>query len=111
MAVWKYVVVKTGPREWPVIFPPHMIHVLMAESAIDYVMREVILERPDLTPEMYQSIRDNIKVVSAGDVVVSFEATHGKSESLRIQARESDYRMFSGIQYTHGITEEDNDDN
>lgn len=112
MAVWKYVVVKTGNREWPVIFPPNMVHVLMAESAIDYIMREVILERPGLTDDLYIKLREAIKVVAAGDVVVQFESTSGKSESLSVEARESDARMFACHQVTNGMVggEDSNDD-
>lgn len=90
----KYVMFKAEfagmERLVPIIFPDTLVHAMMADH-----MKALIKES--------FSVKGTISVVSAGDIDIVGVRTHGKSETLKCAAKQSDARVISEYDYMHGI--------
>ncbi len=105
---WKYVIMKVGNTEVPVIFPSRLVHCLIAENIKDYFVDEArtVTRGLDLPKGSTKKLRDEIVPVSAGDLELRVLSANGSSETLGIGARPNDKDAINAHPYTGGYISE-----
>lgn len=102
---WKYVIMRVGNAEVPVIFPDRMVHALVADALKGYFAAEaMIVMPPELrSRETRERLRSQIVPVSAGDCNLIVTEAFGKSDTLKLSARPHDESALNTHPYTGGI--------
>lgn len=102
----KYLIVKTGNREVPFIFPDDLVHAIMLESIKDYYARTAMLMANGmLGPKSLEEIRSAVVAVAGGDIVLDLSVCSGRSETCGVSARPGDAAHIASYPYTGGIVE------
>jgi hypothetical protein len=105
---WKYVIMKTGNREVPIIFPSSQTHSVMADAfKLMMVAEAQFMANGQLSPANLKTISDAVTVASAGECNIDCDYAGGKSETLKISSRSDDARRIAYHPYTHGLTDGD----
>jgi hypothetical protein len=101
---WKYIVMRTGNIETPIIFPERLVHVMVADAMKEYFVTEARLVMPVGMPEsVYERLRKEVTVVSAGQLEMIVRAAGGHSETLGLISRPNDKDVINSHPYTGGI--------
>lgn len=87
--MYKYIILRVGGRDVPIIFPDHLVHSLVVDAMKQYYIkeaRELGREWGPITP------------VAAGSVDLTVESCHGESTTLNLKPRENDaaYLQYGG---------------
>lgn len=78
---------------YPVIFPEQLTHSEVAKHMIHMITRDF-------------KVKDEVKVISAGQTIVDVLGCSGRSETLGISSREkADEWIINQMDYMHGIVE------
>lgn len=105
---WKYVIVRAGNQEVPVIFPDNLVHSLMADAMRHYFTKMAFeMSNKQLSVTALNDMYASIKAVAAGDITIDVGIASGKSESLGVESRDVDTNWIKSYVYHHGIAEED----
>lgn len=100
---WKYIIVRKGNQELPIIFPDSMVHSLMFKCIRAMTKAEIRTVYPMATKKMLEDAADSLVAVSAGSITLDVGATTGGSETLGVQARAEDAGAIQRFPYDHGI--------
>lgn len=100
---WKYVIVKVGNTEVPVIFPSRMVHALVVDHIKDYFVGEAKMVTPFLAKASLRQLRDQLVAVSAGECEIIVRSASGSSETLGIASRPDDKNRINMHPYTGGF--------
>jgi hypothetical protein len=99
---WKYIIAAAGNQEWPVIFPGSMVHRLMADRIKDYfAMAALEMSNGVLSPAALLKLREEVRIVSAGEISFDTGECTGGSDTLGVRAREHDASFIRSYTY-HG---------
>lgn len=104
---FKYIIVKKGNQELPIIFPDSMVHSLMFKCIRAMTKAEIKAMYPMATKKMLEDAADSLKVVGAGEITFDVGTATGSSETLGVQSRKGDKALIQSFPYTHGIMLED----
>lgn len=106
---WKYIVVRAGNQEVPVIFPEHMVHSLMSALMQEYFVAAAMTVMPAefRTDRVRDDIRKGVKAVAAGSITFDVGTCTGGSETLKLQSRQVDAELIAGYNYHHGVVPEE----
>lgn len=104
---FKYIIVKKGNQELPIIFPDSMVHSLMFKCIRAMTKAEIKAVYPMATDKMLKDAADSLEVVSAGSITIDVGATTGSSETLGKHSRPEDAAAIQAFPYTHGLNLED----
>lgn len=100
---WKYVIVRVGAMEIPVIFPGVIVHAQMAESLKDIFAEHVFAASGGyMSADSLEKVRSEVVPVSAGETNILCYSANGFSESLGIASRPQDATIISSHPYTGG---------
>lgn len=104
---WKYVIVRAGNQEIPLIFPSHLVHQSMSELLRDYLVDVAASVMPPslAIASTFEKLREQIQPVAAGEITFDVGACTGGSETLGLRARTEDAKLIGGYNYNHGIVE------
>jgi hypothetical protein len=110
---WKYVIMRVGNREVPVLFPESMVHAHMAEMMQLYFATEAqFLAGGVLSTDAVRKIADSVTAASAGSCEVRvLVARDSGSETLGIKSRFHDTAVINMHPYTGGYVEDEEDPN
>lgn len=101
--MWKYIVLKVGNQEVPFIFPAQMVHAMVADAMVSYFVSDAMIASGNrLSEAAIAKLRNQLKVVSAGDILIRVASTSGKSDTLQIGSRPVDFALINSFPYTHG---------
>lgn len=105
---WKYVVVRAGNQEIPLIFPGHLVHASMSELLRDYLVDVAAAVMPPSLhlASTFEKLREQVQPVAAGEITFDIGACTGGSETLGLKARPEDARLIGGYNYNHGYVED-----
>lgn len=107
---WKYVVIRKGNQEIPVIFPDTLVHADMAE-AVQRIFVEAAMETvpPVMVEDQMAKTRirsyilDALPIVSAGEIDFRVQHVGGRSLTLNINSRPPDRALITTWEYTKGV--------
>lgn len=100
----KYVVMKVGGQEMPVIFPNHMVHVEVA-GAIKAMYAAIANAASGniLSQTARQEVINSVQAISAGDYNQISGECSGSSSTLNLPSRgKADTRLIAMHDYTGG---------
>lgn len=100
---WKYIIIRKGNQELPIIFPDSMVHSLMFKCIRAMTKAEIRSVYPMATKKMLEDAADALIPVSAGSITFDVGSATGGSETLGVQARAEDAAAIQAFPYTHGI--------
>lgn len=104
---WKYVIVRLGNTEVPVIFPERLVHAHVAMMLRSMFAAEAqVLSNGVLSAQAIQQVAESVVPVAAGSCEIDVFATHGRSETLNLGARPADAAFMNMLQYTGGYVDE-----
>lgn len=104
---WKYVIMRVGNNEVPIIFPEHLVHSAMADALRDYYAKIAqTMSGNLLSPQAIEKLKQEIVPVSAGEVRLDVGPCSGRSETLGVEAREDDGQFLNSYNYHHGYVPE-----
>lgn len=107
MSAWKYVVLRTGNRLVPVIFPGELVHSRMAAAMKTYFASIAVeMSNGALSESALDNLIKQIDVVSAGEATLEVGACSGRSETLGIGSRPEDRVLINSLPYTGGYEPE-----
>lgn len=103
---WKYIILRTGNREVPIIFPDHLVHAQVAD-AIRGMYGQIAVEMSNGVIPMgspaIQRLMDDIEPVAAGELTIDIGSASGRSETLGVESRPTDAKFLRSYSYHHGI--------
>jgi hypothetical protein len=103
---WKYVILRTGNREVPIIFPESLVHAGVAEAMKSYFAAvAVTMSSGMLSEESVGKLVADIGVVAAGEVAIDIGSASGGSETLGVQSRPTDSKWLQAYPYHHGLSD------
>lgn len=113
---WKYVIIKKGIQEIPIIFPDVLVHADVAlairEIWVDNAL-EMIAElgaSEETLAHRTKDLYDALLVVSAGTIgTLVVRDAGGHSETLDVASRPGDGRLINTFPYAHGIKSDADD--
>lgn len=101
---WKYIIMKVGRRECPVIFPDTMIHAHVSGAIKAMLVQEAdALSNHTLSDNAKRRLMRELKTVSAGSLYVSVNGVTGHSDTLNLSSRQEDEQLINGFEYFHGV--------
>ena len=100
---YKYIIIRKGNQELPIIFPDSMVHKLVFQAIRAMTRAELRMMAPMLSEEALTKGAKSVEIVSAGSITFDVGTVDGFSETLGVKSRPSDGAMIQRFPYTHGI--------
>jgi hypothetical protein len=109
MAQFKYIMVKVGNAEYPVIFSGNMVHSLVAHAIKESFVEAAFGVMPHelRTVENAAKLMDGMKVVGAGSITIDVAVCSGSSETLGVAARGHDAERIRMHPYDAGFVDDE----
>lgn len=104
---WKYVILRVGNTEVPVIFPDRMVHAWVAGLVKAYFAQEIKFAHPQIPDAALTEAFTKFTVVSAGEANIAVISASGHSGTLGAPSRPGDKDFLNSYPYTGGYVDED----